>query len=173
MFAKGRHESWLDVLRQIADESERQKAGVTEWVGSVVRAEVGLAWREIDPDPLALVPNVSCLIDDTTVERCRAALGAGGRSLWFLSSDDPETFTTSAKEALKEHVVSWAPEGMFNAKQVVVVSLGLLDVVMLRHTTPPLAWDYSDRGGVDLFLEQLLAIDVIRRPKAVQFTRLP
>jgi len=69
--------------------------------------------------------------------------------------------------------VSWAPEGMFNAKQVVVVSLGLLDVVMLRHTTPPLAWDYSDRGGVDLFLEQLLAIDVIRRPKAVQFTRLP
>ncbi len=180
----------IDVLHQIAWGSERHQRRVERWVDSVVAVENGFAWHglRLHADPLALTAEVSVderrwaeilrvaaphvvqrPLDRATLAECRSALDApAGQRLWVIVSGPAPALDAAATSALGGGVVSSVPESLVPAGIVVVTALEVLDAVLHRGTDLSLSWDES-ADGIDLVLEQLVAVEVLRRPRAVFF----
>jgi hypothetical protein len=187
----------VDALQQIAwGGSERHQARLAEWVNSVVAAESCYAWLSLGtaPTPLpgeaevidaagssASLPRIEAQtpgrpIDAAALQTCRKKLDAGARQpLWVLVSGKLPELDAEAKDELCDGIMTSVPAALIPPRYVFVVAPRTFDAVLLRDSPLALTWDYSARGidssagGVDLVLEQLLAVEVMRPPPAVWF----
>jgi hypothetical protein len=108
-------------------------------------------------------------LNAATLQECKKRLdSSGSEKLWILVSGAAPHLDDAATDVVGDGAVSLVSSSIVPARYVVVAALGALGAVLLRGTPLTPTWDYAEHG-VELVLEQVLAVEVLRPPRAVYF----
>lgn len=108
-------------------------------------------------------------LDAATLRACRHAFGnLHDHPLWVTVSGSLPDLDDDASKALRGGVVSLAPASLIPSGMAFVTAIRPLDAALLRGSELQLGWDRTAHG-LELVLDQLLAVDVVHEPKAVCF----
>jgi hypothetical protein len=116
-------------------------------------------------------------LDPATLLECRRLLGAAADETLWVAVPETMVLDPAAAAAVDGQAVSRVArpeaevpdaqiEGVMPSDTVVVTRIGVLDAVLHRGRDLTLMWDVTDQG-IELVLEELVAVEVIDRPTAV------